>query len=653
MAISRRLALAAFLLASPRVWAQGQSLPPMQTVLGATTCPSTLNLTIVDAAGTLACSGSKATYTAGGTGGLSNPVTAAQGGTGINTSASTGVPTISSGTWSTASALAAARGGTGIDTSASSGVPTLSSGTWSVSSTGLQAAYNVGGAGPQLIQEDSTRLGIQIRDASAALGVALFSVAPFGGASTFFQADASGTQTTGAHTVSTNLSCNGNFTAGNNAAVDTATFSSVITNATLSFQKEAAHTFNIAASTTATTVGGALSVLSGNGNSAAAGALTLDSGTGSAGGAVNVGATNAASVSIGSSGITTTNNGALAVNGNTTLGDAAADTSTINGSLTLTQGVNTSGSPTALLLTGGAHTTLAASTEASDVNWNLARTVQFATGAITTQRAMLIQAPTYGFVGASTITTAATLAISGAPVAGANATLTNSYALWVQGGKSVIAGPLWVSPAATAGAATQNFVVFGAADTNRTASTAMPMVLFDGDRTVEWATGAITSQYEIQVNAPTYAFVGASTITNAATLSISGAPAVGANATITNNMALRVGAGAVNLGEKTVSQATNINTNVTVNGASVVITTQSASTGTRAAESGFTVTNNAVLAASVVICTVTDYSGTYFTNGVPTVFVTSVSAGSFAVQVANTDATNALSGTMKIRCVAL
>ena len=74
--------------------------------------------------------------------------------------------------------------------------------------------------------------------------------------------------------------------------------------------------------------------------------------------------------------------------------------------IVLSQTVSTDGSPTALTLTGAAHTTLTASTEATDLNFNLSRTVQFATGAITTQRAVRIQAPTYGFVGASTITTA-------------------------------------------------------------------------------------------------------------------------------------------------------------------------------------------------------------------------------------------------------
>jgi hypothetical protein len=85
-------------------------------------------------------------------------------------------------------------------------------------------------------------------------------------------------------------------------------------------------------------------------------------------------------------------------------------------------------------LTGGAHTTLTASTEVSDFLLDLAQTKQWSTGALTTQRAARITAPTIAFVGASVAAMAATLAISGAPAAGTNATLTNSLALWVESG---------------------------------------------------------------------------------------------------------------------------------------------------------------------------------------------------------------------------
>jgi hypothetical protein len=111
-------------------------------------------------------------------------------------------------------------------------------------------------------------------------------------------------------------------------------------------------------------------------------------------------------------------------------------TTTDNAYLYLVQSVSTSGSPTAFRLDGAAHTTLAASTEAIDANFNLARTVQFATATPATQRAVLIQAPTYSCdTAAQTITSAGTLVVSGAPVAGTNVTITNSYSMWSQGGR--------------------------------------------------------------------------------------------------------------------------------------------------------------------------------------------------------------------------
>lgn len=122
----------------------------------------------------------------------------------------------------------------------------------------------------------------------------------------------------------------------------------------------------------------------------------------------------------------------------------ASQTLTVNGALGInqvptatfgiTQLVATSGSPTAFSLISAAHTTLATTVEDIGVNYNLSATKQWATGAIATQREFLIQAPTYGFVAASTVTDAATLAITGAPIAGTNATLTRSMALWVQAG---------------------------------------------------------------------------------------------------------------------------------------------------------------------------------------------------------------------------
>jgi len=119
-------------------------------------------------------------------------------------------------------------------------------------------------------------------------------------------------------------------------------------------------------------------------------------------------------------------------------------TVTTLGYLTAAPTASTSGSPTILTYTAPAHTGLTADTEATDINFNLARTVQFtaAGGSFTTQRAVRFQAPTYAFTSADTITTTCTVCISGAPVAGTNATLTNRYSLWVQSGMSNFDDPV-------------------------------------------------------------------------------------------------------------------------------------------------------------------------------------------------------------------
>ena len=269
-----------------------------------------------------------------------------------------------------------------------------------------------------------------------------------------------------------------------------------------------------------------------------------------------------------------------------------------------------------LRLTQGANTTMLASTEYNAVNFGLSNaSVQFNTGAITTQRAVLISAPTYAFVGASTITTAATLAVAGAPVAGTNATITNSYALWVQSGATRLDqgtitaqatalavtstwnngaviftgidlnitdttsqlaswlltlrkggtiragfyrdGSLYVSELAAAGVAPNSACyIQSGAHTNGPAGSELNSARFNLAATVQWATGAITTQRAFRVDAPTYSFVGASTITNAATVAITGAPIAGTNATLTNSYALWVQGGKTQLdGNATVGAA--------------------------------------------------------------------------------------------------
>lgn len=103
--------------------------------------------------------------------------------------------------------------------------------------------------------------------------------------------------------------------------------------------------------------------------------------------------------------------------------------------------INTGGACSLFSITGAASTAQTLSTEINLVNINLAQTVTWATGALTTQRFVLIQAPTIAFAGGSTVTRAATFAISGPPVAGTNCTITkNPYALFVGSGDVCLAG---------------------------------------------------------------------------------------------------------------------------------------------------------------------------------------------------------------------
>ena len=111
-----------------------------------------------------------------------------------------------------------------------------------------------------------------------------------------------------------------------------------------------------------------------------------------------------------------------------------------DGGLVLVQGSIDSTLPTTLSVTGGAHTNIVAGTEEIGALFNFSATKTWATGALATQREVLFTAPTYGFNAASVVTTAATVAITGAPAPGPNATITNAYALWVQAGVTSLAG---------------------------------------------------------------------------------------------------------------------------------------------------------------------------------------------------------------------
>lgn len=257
------------------------------------------------------------------------------------------------------------------------------------------------------------------------------------------------------------------------------------------------------------------------------------------------------------------------------------------------------------VFTGYSATNQTASTEINRVLFTT-DSRQWATGAITTQREFLLQAPTYSFVAASTITSAATFAVSAAPIASTNATITNSYSIWSQSGGvrfddgtgylRILAVPTITStvglffnqatpsvsnwslradtanvtlnapvasvllatagatrftlnatnvsfnPAAASAGASTTFAFVSSSDANQTAGTEKK-TLDLASATIGHAAGAITTQRFAVIGKPTYTFAYASTITTAATFAITGAPIAGTNATITNTYSLWIQGG--------------------------------------------------------------------------------------------------------------
>lgn len=99
---------------------------------------------------------------------------------------------------------------------------------------------------------------------------------------------------------------------------------------------------------------------------------------------------------------------------------------------------------------------------------------------------------------------------------------------------------LSVQEAAQAGANAIALRVVAGAHTAMPASNDVPCVKFDLSATRQWATGAVANEDGVQITYPTFAFVGASTVTDAATLHVTGAPVAGANATLTNKWAAKL-----------------------------------------------------------------------------------------------------------------
>jgi hypothetical protein len=231
----------------------------------------------------------------------------------------------------------------------------------------------------------------------------------------------------------------------------------------------------------------------------------------------------------------------------TIVGNQTVITATAAGLITMTPTAANSGTPTDLLFTRAAHTTLTASTESIGINLDMSAEKQFDTGAIATQREIYIQAPTYSMSGgAASIAVAATLAISGAPIAGTDTTISLPLALYVEDDTALFGGNVVVLETAKSGVSTSpTLQVTQGAHTDVPTSSEVIAVFVGNAPTVNFDNGGGTSsaQRTVWIDAPTYTADAAFTITAAAALYVERAPVASTNVTITNPYAVWVDAG--------------------------------------------------------------------------------------------------------------
>ena len=108
------------------------------------------------------------------------------------------------------------------------------------------------------------------------------------------------------------------------------------------------------------------------------------------------------------------------------------------------------------------------------------------------------------------------------------------------GSVGAFGGATFTSLATSATTPATALIVTGAAHTALNTATEYSDVYFNLGQTKTFATGGIATLRTFRVAPATYAFSGASTVTNAATFQIDGAPTAGTNATLTEAAALRI-----------------------------------------------------------------------------------------------------------------
>ena len=210
------------------------------------------------------------------------------------------------------------------------------------------------------------------------------------------------------------------------------------------------------------------------------------------------------------------------------IGPGAVGTTGTPTTALITQAVHTGGASTIFKVTGAAIIGQTAATEASDVVWDLSRTVQFATGALTLQRQVVFDIQTtLAFAGTSVLTNCVGMHITAGPTRGNNAVITSTIGVYIG---AVAAGT----------AATTNIISAAGARFTQMGFSA-DTVNFVGGVAVTSATAPISSLTlsALTVTGDTATCV----VATAATLYISAAPIQGANVTLTKTYSLFIDGG--------------------------------------------------------------------------------------------------------------
>jgi hypothetical protein len=139
-------------------------------------------------------------------------------------------------------------------------------------------------------------------------------------------------------------------------------------------------------------------------------------------------------------------NACFDANGNSVVGATALTFATSSGSLTGWQWTGSTSGQGLQLVSG----TPSASSETIDLAYNT-RTLTI-TAPYTTQRFVLLNAPTITSSSSNTIGNASTFTIAGAPTTAGSAVLTTAYAMWVESGTSLFGGNVAMCGACTLGA---------------------------------------------------------------------------------------------------------------------------------------------------------------------------------------------------------